>query len=157
MFAVQNVIPDISFSEIADISVLGENIAYAFERLASGRQLTYSFFRFSNISTLVLWTLCSVLMAAGFIRHFKKYRAENAGDVSDSLFSYRFFIPAIGICSLFGVSTRIGGAYMSGDLASGLATVVFVLIGYFVYRRTFRIKAEDITTVLACFSLVFIV
>ena len=109
-----------------------------------------------HIATVVFCSVAAILAAIGFINHFKKYRAEQAGDISDSIFSYRFFIPVITVCHMFDGSSLFDGIFTGARITGDLFILLLMLIGYFTYRRSFRIKAEDIALVLISLGLVFI-
>jgi len=91
-----------------------------------------------TVPTLIIWTLSGIASAAAFILSFVRYRAERAGDISDSFFGYRFIIPAIGLSAIV----------MNNDaILTETVIAIGMLIGYFIYRRSFRIKIEDIFTI----------
>jgi len=91
-----------------------------------------------SIPTLIIWALSGAASAAAFILSFIGYRAERAGDISDSFFGYRFIIPAAGLSAI---------VMNNDDILTKTVIATAMLIGYFIYRRSFRIKAEDIFTV----------
>ena len=72
---------------------------------------------------------------------------ELAGDISESVFGYRFIIPAIGLSLAY---------VLTPDLLETTLIATGMLIGYFVYRRSVRIKIEDIITVAMCIAVSFI-
>lgn len=79
-----------------------------------------------------------IAAAVGIILTAKMHRAENAGQVSDSLFGYRVYIP---FCLFF-----ITAAVPYG-ISTAILYVVFLIIAvaaYFVFRRSFRLKKEDL-------------
>jgi len=86
---------------------------------------------------LLIWILCALAATAAFVFSFEKYRAEHAGDISDSFFCYRSIIPMAGFSLLCD----------SSSLVTSTVIVISMLIGYFICRRSFRIKPEDIYTV----------
>jgi len=94
----------------------------------------------------VVWLAIGVACTLAYMRHFERYRAECAGDISDSLFGYRFIIPAFGFTIMYIFKDMI--------IFLNVATLAAMLIGYFIYRRSFKIKLSDL--IMVALSLVFI-
>lgn len=145
--ALSNRLPGFSLFSLANMRVLGENITHIFEKFAKGTGATLSTTPLLIKAPIILWSVCALLATIGFVCHFKRYRAETAGDISDSLFSYRFIIPVIGIYTIYSTGPYSMLSYSPG-VVGDLITVMFMLIGYFIYRKSFHIKFEDIATVL---------
>lgn len=157
--AMLNTMPWFNPAAFADIGSVGIRIApycpnffYSYDHSNALSQI----FNPWNIATVVFCSVAAILAAIGFINHFKKYRAEQAGDISDSIFSYRFFIPVITVCHMFDGSSLFDGIFIGARITGDLFILLLMLIGYFTYRRSFRIKAEDIALVLISLGLVFI-
>ncbi|MBU1020256.1 MAG: hypothetical protein KJ847_03510 [Firmicutes bacterium] len=71
-------------------------------------------------------------------------KTENIGQISDSKFGYRLYIP---LCIIFGVSTvSLFGGIIIWLLNSILLTAGF--IGFFIFRRTAKIKLIDVGYIL---------
>ncbi len=92
--------------------------------------------------TVFLYAIWGVFAAAaliGFILHIRNYRAEKAGDISDSLFGYRLIIPLTAFSPIVCGLVDIGIGFM----------IIFVgmTVAYFVYRRSFRLKPADIAMI----------
>lgn len=114
----------------------------------------------------LLYSLWGVIGAASYFGLFftaKKHPAENAGQISSSLFGYRTVIPAY---LFFGAACSLGAdnGSLFGTDASVLVVLALLLAAglaaYFVYRRTFRIKLADILSLagsLLCGTLVALV
>lgn len=114
----------------------------------------------------LLYSLWGALGAASYFGLFftaKKHPAENAGQISSSLFGYRTVIPAY---LFFGAACSLGAdnGSLFGTDASVLVVLALLLAAglaaYFVYRRTFRIKLADILSLagsLLCGTLVALV
>lgn len=101
-----------------------------------------------SIVSCVLWILLGIAAFFGFVHHVKSYRAEKAGGISDSFFGYRVLIPLYG-CILVAINgTNIDGVFLTFVL-------VAMVVAYFVYRRSFRIKYADIACVVFAFLTVF--
>lgn len=93
--------------------------------------------------------LCAAEGAAayfGLIFTADKHKAENAGQISDSLFGYKTLIPWFVFFSVLTMSTP--ASLLFGSAAFSLINLVVILIGgligYFIYRRSFRIKKCDL-------------
>ncbi len=83
-----------------------------------------------------IWGVLGVGAAIGYVITFVKKGAQKIGEVSDSWFGYRTLIPIFGYSLLF----------MNGIISSIYTIVLFsmMLIGYVIYRRSFRLKIVDI-------------
>ena len=57
---------------------------------------------------------------------------------------------------MFDGSSLFDGIFIGARITGDLFILLLMLIGYFTYRRSFRIKAEDIALVLISLGLVFI-
>ncbi|MBQ1258807.1 MAG: ABC-2 transporter permease [Clostridia bacterium] len=107
---------------------------------------TLEFFNNSELlTTLIIWLVIGILCTVGYIFTVSRYRAEKAGDISDSVFGYRFIIPA------FGFSLMVGS--IDNSALTNILILMAMLIGYIIYRRSFKIKLEDLFTIAA--ALVF--
>jgi hypothetical protein len=83
----------------------------------------------------LIWILVGVASVIGYDRRFQKRRAEWTGDISDSVFGYKTTIPVMGYVLL---------AVFGFDLVLALIVWITMLTGYFVYRRSFKLKTSDI-------------
>lgn len=84
------------------------------------------------IVSSVVWPVLGAAAAVGFFRFFGQRRAEKTEEISDSWFGFKLLIPVYAFCSLI----ALGGI-------TGLFDIVFVFVGYVVYRRGFRLKKSD--------------
>lgn len=88
------------------------------------------------------WALIGIAAAIGYFYTFTHKRAEKIGDISTSWFGYKMLIP-----------TYYFSLLLSGFLGTEfiLIFVLFILMlsGYFIYRRSFKLRKSDII-VLAC-------
>ena len=101
-----------------------------------------------SIVSCVLWILFGIAAFFGFVHHVKSYRAEKAGGISDSFFGYRVLIPLYGCILIAMNGLNIDGVFLTFVL-------VAMVVAYFVYRRSFRIKYADIACVVFAFLMVF--
>ena len=84
------------------------------------------------IVSSVVWPVLGAAAAVGFFRFFGQRRAEKTEEISDSWFGFKLLIPVYAFCSLI----ALGGI-------TGLFDIVFVFVGYVIYRRGFRLKKSD--------------
>ncbi len=101
---------------------------------------TYAQIYLSQAYMFGVWAVVGLAAAFGFFVRFKRKGAHMAGESSDSIFGYRLLIPVYGYSLLL----------MYSDLDI-MTIIIFVLMlaGYFIYRRSFRIKKSDII-IIAC-------
>ena len=82
-----------------------------------------------------VWGAVGIAAAVGYFVTFVKKGAQKAGEISDSWFGYKLLIPAYGYTLILS-----SGA---ADIASVLI-IVMMVIGYIIYRRSFRFKTSDL-------------
>ena len=83
-----------------------------------------------------VWGAVGIAAAFGFFFNFKRKGAQNAGEISDSPFGYKLLIPVYGY-----------GLLLLNDTGLDILSVIIfalMLVGYFIYRRSFKIKTRDI-------------
>lgn len=92
---------------------------------------------------LIVIPILTVLFVAGILYFFNKRRAESAGEISNTPFSYKTLLP---------VSTGML-LYWSIDAPEILPilALIFATVGYIVYRRSVKLKIFDIVVIAACF------
>lgn len=95
---------------------------------------------YNRLYWFAIWGVLAVGAVFGYIKTFVEKGAQKIGEISDSWFGYRTLIP------LYGYSLLV----MSSDVSGTLSLILFIamIIGYIIYRRTFRIKLSDIFMVL---------
>ena len=92
-----------------------------------------------NILGIILNIALAILASiAFFFIHSEKNNAELVGDESDTIFGYKLFIPLYMITSFKLISSSISALWV----VIGLAGYLF----YCIYRKSFRIKRNDIIT-----------
>ena len=91
-----------------------------------------------------VWGVIGIAAAVGYVYRFAKKGAEKAGEISESWFGYRILIPIYGYCLIFLTTESL-------SVFSVLSWLIFALmiIGYVVYRRSFRLKKSDICGIVA--------
>ncbi len=89
----------------------------------------------SQMYMFFAWLAVGIAAAVGYFVRFTRKGAEMAGEISESPWGFKLLIPLFGYSLLF----------MSG-LEDVYAIIIFALMltGYFIYRRSFRIKVKDI-------------
>ena len=98
-------------------------------------EFTYAGIYLSQFYCFIIWGVVGIACAIGYFVTFARKGANKAGEISDSFVGYRLLIP------LYGYSL----IYMIGSIEIVTVLVfVMMIIGYIVYRRTFRLKARDI-------------
>ena len=92
-----------------------------------------------------VWGVIGIAAAVGYVYRFAKKGAEKAGEISESWFGYRILIPIYGYCLIFLTTESFVSVF------SVLYWLIFALmiIGYVVYRRSFRLKKSDICGIVA--------
>jgi hypothetical protein len=107
-----------------------------FFRILTGRR-DYSR---SYTKEFIFWAGIGVILAGVYFYSFVHKRAEKINDSSDTFFGYRTIIPIIVFC--LSLST-------DSDPLSLIFAVLASVVGYMLYRRSFKIKIRDIA-VTAC-------
>ena len=92
-----------------------------------------------NILGIILNIALAILASiAFFFIHSEKNNAELVGDESDTIFGYKLFIPLYMVTSFKLISSSISALWV----VIGIAGYLF----YCIYRKSFRIKRNDIIT-----------
>ena len=88
-----------------------------------------------------LWGVIGVAAAIGYFVTFVRKGAEKIGDISDSWFGYKTMIPLYAYSAFFllGIQGIIG-----------ILIFMLTLVGYFIYRRSFRLKKSDLISIAFC-------
>ena len=96
-----------------------------------------------------LWITCVLAAIEGCAAYFglfytaKSHRAESAGQISNSPFGYKVLLPWY---LFFGI------ALTAAPIAEYLFMLILAFVGYFVYRRSFRLKLYDIIGIGGAFA-----
>ena len=86
----------------------------------------------------VAWSVVGIICAAVYFYSFTKKRTEALGDVSGTAFGYKVLIP-IGVFSMTQAFDE--------DIVSFIFAALLGVVGYMIYRRSFKIKKNDLITV----------
>ncbi len=89
----------------------------------------------SQLYAFFAWLAVGIAAAVGYFVRFVRKGAEMAGEISDSMFGFKLLIPLYG----YALMLLVGAEEI-------LMIIIFALMltGYFIYRRSFRIKAKDL-------------
>lgn len=93
---------------------------------------------------LILLPFLTALFIAGTLYFFNKKRAESAGEISSTPFSYPTLIP---VC----VGMLLYWAIDADSAIVALFALIFSTVGYIIYRRGVKLKIFDIVVIAACF------
>lgn len=86
----------------------------------------------------VVWTVVGIGAAIGFIFSFERKGAHLAGEPSSSWLGYKTLIPTYGYSLIFMFA-------LNASFDTLLVMVyIMMLVGYIIYRRSFKIKKSDI-------------
>ncbi|MBQ8432320.1 MAG: hypothetical protein IJX28_05505 [Clostridia bacterium] len=118
------------FQELIEINKPGSNPNRIYERYLQG-----------DLRYIVFWGIVGLLSSVGFVWSFSKRRAETVGDISNSWFGYRTLIPIYLYSMLFFI-----------DVDAVIYLWIVAVVGYFLYRRSFRLKKSDVLVL--AFSLI---
>ena len=92
---------------------------------------------YSNTETyisFVFWTIIGIVSIFGFLYTFAKKKAEDVGEVSNSIFGYKILIPIYTYLLLF-ISQELDFLH--------LLIIISAYIGFIIYRRTIKLKKSD--------------
>ena len=93
---------------------------------------------------LILVPLLTALFVAGLLWFFNKKRAESAGEISNTPFSYVSLLPV-------GSFLLIYWAFEGAAAIIAIFALIFSTVGYIIYRRSVKLKVFDIVVIAACF------
>ena len=103
------------------------------------RNLSFSYDEL-DIAMIVVWCIIGILAAIGFYFSFSRKRVETIGDISSSWVSYKSIIPLAMFCITVAIDH-------SGDFFIVIIGAIAAIIGYMLYRRSFKIKMIDIISI----------
>lgn len=116
------------------------NLTVIYQSLIEANQSSWNEFAYaqrylSQYYFFIIWGLIGIACAMGYFLTFKKRGAQFAGEISDSWLGYKLLIPIYGYSLLI----MIG----SVEIVTVLVFMMMI-IGYVIYRRSFRLKASDL-------------
>ena len=97
----------------------------------------------SDAIFITLWCVLGALAFLGTVLMFRRKKVERVGEVSDSIFGYTLNIPLYFVCltSLF------------NDVTATVWLAICAVVGYFIFRRGFRLKKADLISIIISFIL----
>ena len=100
------------------------------------------------VNVAILWSVVGIICAIVYFFSFKKKRTEELSDLSNTLFGYKVILPI----AVFSMTQALDESFLSHIFA-----ILLGVVGYMIYRRSFRIKRNDIITiaVIVAFTSVF--
>lgn len=105
-----------------------------------------------------LWIACVLAAIEGCAAYFglfytaRSHRAESAGQISNSPFGYKVLLPWYLFFGIATASVEGGIAMTAAPIAEYLFMLILAFVGYFVYRRSFRLKLYDIISIGGAFA-----
>lgn len=82
----------------------------------------------------------------------RSHRAESAGQISNSPFGYKVLLPWYLFFGIATASVEGGIALTAAPIAEYLFMLILAFVGYFVYRRSFRLKLCDLIGIGGAFA-----
>ena len=116
--------------------LFGEVFASCFESGASATGDAIDYFK-EEWYMLLIWTALAGLAFFLYLRTFQKKGAEKAGAPSSSPVGLQFLIPAWGYLGFWFV-------LQLDSVILIFMTILSILIGYFILRRSFKLKKKDL-------------
>ena len=140
----------INYIEEAVLTILWMPLGYISEyytSLSKGHQATPDLGTNNQSAMLIYLILITILTAifiAGTLYFFNKKRAESAGEISRTPFSYPVLLP---VCT----GMLIYWAFDGESAMVAIFALIFSTVGYIIYRRSVKLKIADIVVIAACF------
>jgi hypothetical protein len=111
------------------------------------------FYRAENaeIGIFVIWCVVGALAAVGYYFSFSRKRVESIGEISSSLVGYKVIIPLAVLCLVLAIEC-------DGDnILLLIIGIIAAVIGYMIYRRSFKIKLSDILSIVGSIGAVIVI
>ena len=89
------------------------------------------------------WGVAGVVSLVAMLLTFGKKKVECVGEISDSIFGYALNIPLYLVC--------LTGLF--DDVTATVWLTICAVIGYFIYRRGFKLKKADLISIIISFIL----
>ncbi len=97
--------------------------------------LTHGLQYLNQMYMFFVWLAVGIAAAVGYLVRFTRKGAQLAGEISTSPWGFKLLIPLYGYSLLF--MTNSNEIYT-------IIVFALMLIGYFIYRRSFKLKKSDI-------------
>ena len=103
---------------------------------------------YTYVNVAIFWSVVGIACAIVYFFSFKKKRTEELSDLSHTLFGYKVILPI----AIFSMTQALDESFLSHIFA-----ILLGVVGYMIYRRSFKIKRKDIITiaVIVAFTSVF--
>ncbi len=113
-----------------------------FQMYTEMNNISVSFYTFDKV-VIACWVIAGMASLTATLLTFSKKKVERVGEVSDSIFGYTLNIPLYFVCltSLF------------DDVTATVWLTICAVVGYFIFRRGFKLKKSDIISVIISFVL----
>ncbi len=99
-------------------------------------EMSYAQMYMSQMYMFFAWLAAGIAAAVGYFVRFTRKGAQMAGEISESPFGFKLLIPLFGYCLLF--------LFGTAEIMMPVIIFALMLTGYFIYRRSFKIKVRDI-------------
>ena len=103
----------------------------------------------TDINMIIIWSVICLLAAIGFYLSFSRKRVETIGNISSSWVGYKTIIPLCMFCVAAAIER-------SGDFFLVIIGAIAAIIGYMLYRRSFKIKVVDLVSIASGVAVAFI-
>ncbi len=108
-------------------------LAYGYTRLIEKESAEY-YFNTQRYISFAFWTVIGILSILGFLYAFANKKAEDVGEISNTIFGYKVLIPAYSYLLLF----------ISEDFnITHLLIILAAYVAFIIYRRTIRLRRSD--------------
>ena len=113
------------------------------------------FYRAENaeIGIFVMWCVIGVLTAVCYYFAFNRKRVESIGEISSSPIGYKAIIPTLVFC----IVLAMGNFNDSDSISLLIIGIIAAVIGYMIYRRSFKIKLADILSIVGSIGAVIVI
>ncbi len=140
-----------NFEEISSLYLLWMpliHISDYFTTVSKGRRIAIPDLGTDNPYAMTIYLIVipilTALFIAGMLYFFNKRRAESAGEITVTPFSYVTLLP---ICS----GMLIYWTFEAEAAIIAIFALIFSTVGYIVYRRSVKLKIFDIVVIASCF------
>ena len=101
-------------------------------------------YQYALLIYLILVPILTAVFVYGILYFFNKRRAESAGEITTTPFSYVSLLP---VCS----GMLIYWTFEAEAALIAIFALIFSTVGYIIYRRSVKLKVFDILVIAACF------
>ncbi len=113
-----------------------------FQMYTEMNNISVSFYTFDKV-VIACWVIAGMASLIATLLTFGKKKVERVGEISDSIFGYALNIPLYLVC--------LTGLF--DDVTATVWLTICAVIGYFIYRRGFRLKKADLISIIISFIL----